>query len=49
MVPLRPSVAAAAAAAVVDEGGGDGAAVAVQRVHVEVVLQTEHTDGLVLH
>ena len=32
----------------VDEGGGDGAAVAVEGVHVEVVLQAEHADRLVL-
>ena len=47
MVSLR-SAAAAATAAVVDEGGGDGAAVAVEGVHVEVVLQAEHADRLVL-
>ena len=41
MVPLRPTV-------VVDEGGRDGAAVAVEGVHVEVVLEAEDADRVVL-
>ena len=41
VVPLRPAV-------VVDEGGRDGAAVAVQGVHVKVVLEAEDADRVVL-
>ena len=48
MVAAVAAAVAAAAAVAVDEGGGDGAAVAVQGVHVEVVLQAEHANRLVL-